>query len=194
VNLSDQSCCLCLPVGPFNLIKRFSLTEDGSIVKSRRKIDVAWCELDIEGLAKKFAADPRMKGKKLEFLAYQGPLDERPVENAELYSFAAWTRGILIPRAVLHLDRSPSFEIGMRFVRKNKVGKYVFELGRTHQGHAYYKGASGAPIAAPDGRIVSMVLGGSIKRNKIFGFPLADISSLLVLPAPAVENCDVGTG
>jgi hypothetical protein len=181
VDLSDQRCCLCLPVGPFTLLKRFSLSEDGSSVTAKRKIDVGWCELDIKKLTKQFTADPRLTGKTLEIPAYHGPLDERPVANAELYSFAAWNRGLLIPVGVLLLERSPSFEVGMRFVRENKHGKYVFKLGRSHQGHAYYKGASGAPIATPDGKIISMVLGGSSKRNEIYGLPLADYGSLLAL-------------
>jgi hypothetical protein len=181
VDLSDQRCCLCLPVGPFTLLKRFSLSEDGSSVTAKRKIDVGWCELDIERLTKQFTADPRLAGKNIEIPAYHGPLDESPVKNEELYSFAAWNRGLLIPAGALFFERSPSFEVGMRFVRKNKYGKYVFKLGRQHQGHAYYKGASGAPIAAPDGKIISMVLGGSVKRNEIYGLPLADYAPLLGL-------------
>lgn len=69
----------------------------------------------------------------------------------------------------------------MTFSGSNSEGLYVFKLARLHQGHPYYQGASGAPIAGPDGTIVSMVLQGCEKTNEIYGLPLAQYTRLLQL-------------
>jgi hypothetical protein len=49
---------------------------------------------------------------------------------------------------------------------------YEFQLSRPHQGAAYYQGASGSPIVDPEGKIVSMLLGGDPKRNILHGLPI----------------------
>ena len=52
------------------------------------------------------------------------------------------------------------------------TGLYKFELARKHQGHSYYKGASGAPIADPEGRIISMLVCGDEDEVFLYGVPL----------------------
>ena len=79
------------------------------------------------------------------------------------------------------VERSASYETCMAYTGSNPDGRYVFKLARAHQGHEYYRGASGAPIVSPEGVIVSMVLGGCEKKNEIYGLPLAKYTPLLNL-------------
>ena len=75
-----------------------------------------------------------------------------------------------------------SFEIGMRYrSTRSKDDVYEFELDRPHQGHEYYYGASGSPIADETGQIVSLLLGGDPQENLLFGVPLARFNSVLGL-------------
>ncbi len=38
-----------------------------------------------------------------------------------------------------------------------------------HPGHEFFKGCSGAPIIGEDGKVVSLVSGGSLETNEIYG-------------------------
>jgi hypothetical protein len=69
----------------------------------------------------------------------------------------------------------------MTFEGTRRSGAYEFRLARKHQGHKYYKGASGAPIADEEGRIVALVLRGDPVRNLIIGAPIARYEGLLPL-------------
>jgi len=78
------------------------------------------------------------------------------------------------------LERRPAYEIGMEFSGEHpSEAAYVFKLARPHQGHDYYEGASGAPIADPTGKIVSVVLGGNPDANVIYGAKLANYAGLI---------------
>lgn len=170
---------LCIPIGPFTVLN--SITVHPSDEAKISDIDFGWCDIDVAKLEKEFQKDARLKGCKLEFQFYQGPLDASPVPNDEPYTFAAWNRATIIPAGTTFLERSPAYETCMTFSGVNSDGLYVFNLARPHQGHSYYRGASGAPIAAPDGTIVSIVLGGNETKNEIHGLPLAKYSPLLQL-------------
>ncbi len=136
---------------------------------------------DVARLQQEFQKDARLKGHKLEFSFYRGPLDQTPALNDEPYTFAAWNRALIIPAGVTLVERSASYETCMAYTGSNPDGRYVFKLARAHQGHEYYRGASGAPIVSPEGVIVSMVLGGCEKKNEIYGLPLAKYTPLLNL-------------
>lgn len=179
VVLETERKVMCLPLGPFTVLSTIS-------TRSRDKakvtdIDFGWCGFDVARLQQEFQKDARLKGHKLEFPFYQGPLDSVPVLNDEPYTFAAWNRAIIIPAGVTFLERSAAYETCMTYSGSNPDGLYVFKLARRHQGHEYYGGASGAPIVGPDGVIVSMVLGGCEKKNEIYGLPLAKYTPLLNL-------------
>ena len=179
VVLEAERKVLCVPLGPFTVLASFNLNAAGKPEVS--EIDFGWCDFDFEKLQQHFQKDARLKGHKLEPQFYQGPLDHTPVLHTEPYTFAAWNRTTLIPLGSLFLERAPAYETCMTFTGTNSEGNYVFKLARLHQGHAYYHGSSGAPIAAPDGTIVSMVLGGCEKSNEIYGLPLANYARLLHL-------------
>jgi hypothetical protein len=69
----------------------------------------------------------------------------------------------------------------MLFEGETPDGRYTFSLSGDHKGHAYYQGASGAPIAAPDGTIVSMLIGGREETNSIYGANLSRYVPLIGL-------------
>jgi hypothetical protein len=170
---------LCVPVGPFTLLKRIKICPG---CKSKAlNIDFAWADFDISALRRRFTEDPKLKGQQLGLNFYNGPLDCVPILHDEPYTFAAWNRGTLEQLGSLFLRREASYETCLEYTGKNRSGNYVFKLARPHMGHKYYKGASGAPIASPEGMIVSMVLGGHRRKNEIYGCPLAEYIQLLGL-------------
>jgi hypothetical protein len=179
VVFQDERKTLCIPVGPFTLIKRIVIRPGGNPKTSN--IDFAWCEFDVEQIRRRFNEATLLKARQLEIQFYNGPFDCVPILRDEPYTFAAWNRGTLISLGSLFLERQASYETCMTYTGKNSKGNYIFKLARPHMGHKFYKGSSGAPIAAPDGRIVSMVLGGNIRTNEIYGLPLAQYDNLLGL-------------
>ena len=46
---------------------------------------------------------------------------------------------------------------------------YYFKMPEKHPGHELFEGCSGAPIIGEDGKVVSLVSGGCIKKNEIYG-------------------------
>lgn len=179
VILAQDRTTLCIPIGPFTLLKSIRLRPGGNSKTSN--IDFAWADCDIGTLQTLFKNDDKLKGQKLELQFYSGPLDCVPVLHDEPYTFAAWNRGTLVPLGSLFLQREVAYETSLEYTGKNRSGNYVFKLARTHMGHKYYQGASGAPIASPEGKIVSMVLGGNVKTNEIYGLPIAEYTNLLGL-------------
>jgi hypothetical protein len=177
VVLESDRTTMCVPVGPFTLLKSIRIRPGK---KSRAlNIDFAWADFDLSAMKRLFVEDPKLKGHQLELNFYNGPLDCVPILHDEPYTFAAWNRGTLVPLGSLFLQREAAYETSLEYTGKNRSGNYVFKLARPHMGHKYYKGASGAPIASPEGKIVSMVLGGHIKKNEIYGLPLAEYTQLL---------------
>ncbi len=107
-----------------------------------------------------------------------GPLDEEP-STQEVYGFASWSQVELIEDNAT-LFRNEAYECFMEFVERDQVTDlYTFKLSREHQGHDYYHGASGAPIADPTGKIVSIVIRGCEAGNLIYGTALSDYSEFL---------------
>lgn len=145
-----------------------------------RTIDLAWAELDVERVRARLLDEPRLAGRKHDLPTYHGPLDGVPTAAAG-YGFAAWNR-VQFHVAMATLVREPSYEFDMEYAGiEPETGLYQFKLARKHQGHPYYKGASGAPIADGTGRIVSLVLGGDGEADIIRGLPLARYSAVMGL-------------
>lgn len=102
--------------------------------------------------------------------AYLGALKTTPNDEL-LYAFGAWNRDTLLPGRVL--ERSASYESHMRFLGEDEHGCYRFGLNGLHQGHDFYRGASGAPIVDERGFVVALLAGGDVKESVLRGVPLA---------------------
>ncbi|MCI5107387.1 MAG: hypothetical protein MRY76_11785 [Pseudomonadales bacterium] len=61
---------------------------------------------------------------------------------------------------------------GLKFDRTENDVHY-FKMPEKHPGHDFFKGCSGAPIIGDDGKIVSLVSGGCIESDEIYGSNLA---------------------
>ncbi|MFT5296632.1 MAG: hypothetical protein ACI9YH_002652 [Colwellia sp.] len=57
---------------------------------------------------------------------------------------------------------------GLKYDRSENNMHY-FKMPENHPGHEWFEGCSGAPIIGKDGKVVSLVSGGSIKDNEIYG-------------------------
>jgi hypothetical protein len=147
---------------------------------SPEPLDIAWTELSIAKLRETLSADDRLKDVTWSLPAYTGPVDVEP-SSSEPYGFAAYSR-VEFHQDISRLLREEAYEVGMQFVGIDpKHDLYKFKLARNHQGDAYYKGSSGAPIADPTGKIVAIVVCGSEADNIIYGFPINRIGNLLNL-------------
>lgn len=121
---------------------------------------------------------------------YQGPLDGIPNAD-EPYFYCARNQAkayVLFEKMVL--DRENSFEPFMNYDGIETEppaqggpdfrGCYRFRVARkVPKGHDFYKGASGAPIIASDGAVISLVQGGDAVGT-IYGVPLASALKELV--------------
>jgi hypothetical protein len=139
------------------------------------KEDFGWAEIDMAKIEANFHKDRSMGDATLIIPHYQGPLDTPPDPKIPC-GFAAY-KAVEYHEPVRKLWREPRYEINMQFVgRDEKNGLYKLALPRRHQGHDYYRGCSGAPIADATGRIVSLVIEGpeDEKEDVIWGSPLLD--------------------
>jgi len=90
-------------------------------------------------------------------------------QRGKRYGFA----GLTMPQFdAYHLIQNLTVETYL-FFDKEKGPFYLFNLGKTHPGHEFYSGCSGAPIIDEEGNLVSLVIGGDIKDNVIFGIDLS---------------------
>ncbi len=167
---------LHLPLRDIQLLAQID-TDGGTV----QKIDLAWARISHEDCKAALDSFPKTQKQPIEFPVYRGPLDEEPSHDSP-YGFAAWNRAELHQHDVSILASEPSFEVGMTYNGiSNDDSLYVFELARAHQGNEYYCGASGAPIADEEGRIIALVTKGDPKENLIYGVPLARYHSILGL-------------
>ena len=67
------------------------------------------------------------------------------------YEFTRDINGLILPTYCC-------VEVGMELVEQTERLN-IFKLARPHQGDEYYQGASGAPIADPEGQITSILIG-----------------------------------
>lgn len=129
--------------------------------------DISWARLDVDSSA---------LGREPELPIYNGPLDSIPHEG-ESYAFAA------VNRDELHVDarvmlREPAFEAYMTLAALHP-SEVIFSLARKHQGHEYYRGASGAPIADRSGALVGILVGEGARENELRAASLARFISAM---------------
>lgn len=140
------------------------------------EVDLFWVEIELEKRRAELHADPNNEGPRFNPEVYSGSLGFVP-SAAGLYTFAAYNRAEFIGRWIVGLERQLTTETmtfdGFEEKRHDRLNLYRFRLIDGHKGHEVYEGASGAPIATTDRKIVSIVLHGDPAENVIWGLPLA---------------------
>lgn len=105
---------------------------------------------------------------------------EAPVLHSELveepniltsYGFSGNIRPDLLPDQNAIVTDHHIYH-GLKYDRTENNMHY-FKMPEEHPGHDYFEGCSGAPIIGEDGKVVSLVSGGLIESNEIFGCNLA---------------------
>ena len=153
--------------------------------KAPRRLDIAWSRMDsFEALDD---VEERSFDDSSVLPIYRGPLSEKPLSD-QAYGFASWSH-VEYHKPVGQLLREAAYEVGMQYdgtqqVSLSRKAKGTQEVHRLkldceHQGHDYYEGASGSPIADPEGKIVSVLIGGSEKEDIVYGFPIQTVCSLI---------------
>jgi hypothetical protein len=142
-------------------------------------LDVAWATLDLDRISKTLGASGLQKPR-IDLPVYQGPTNLAP-DTSTTYAFVAHNRGFF-DKNRSELVRDRAFEFGMRYDGRSARNRlYRFKLAEEHQGHDYYRGASGAPIADETGTIVSILVSGCPEDNAVYGFPIAEYSGMIGL-------------
>jgi len=140
-------------------------------------IDVAWCRIDLDRIRAALTKINPDNPPTVNLPVYKGPLD-RELDPDAAYGYAAWNHGWVDGNLRKYVVE-PSFEVGMRYVGRSENGLLTFSLARQHQGDEYYQGASGSAIAAEDGTVVSILLGGNRDKNVLYGLDLSKYAPLL---------------
>ncbi len=146
--------------------------------KKLQDMDIAWAKVNLESFQKAVSGDKRLKGKSFEYMYYQGPLEESPNVN-DPHLYAASNRVTLFPApGKMCLERDYSHEYEMEYTGTREDGLYVFSIPK-HKGHDYYKGASGAPIIEPSGKVLAILVRGCETKNELYGYPLKGVLNLI---------------
>jgi hypothetical protein len=170
-----------LPLNGVFHTERITLRPGTFEIEKQEEIDFGWCKLDLDAAKRKMANDPLLVGKKIELPIYNGPAADNPEKDLP-YGYAAWNRGLIIEGYARFLERKLSYELALEFDgRDSTTSLYKFRLARAHQGKDYYEGASGAPIADPTGKIVSLLVGGIGGTDFLVGLPLSNYISFVDL-------------
>jgi hypothetical protein len=85
------------------------------------------------------------------------------------YAFVGHTQPEIIPNHAIHTVYMTHLDYEYK---KTDGWKYIFEPPVKHPGHKYYKGCSGAPIIDDGNNIVSLLVGGNIRKNEVYGINL----------------------
>ncbi len=95
--------------------------------------------------------------------------------SSEEYAFFGLTQGlqagVLFECVPIHVSR-------LKFCGENQRS-LIFELPYAHPGHDFFKGCSGAPIVDSRGRLVSLVQSGSLRSNRVLGYPLSKYAAAI---------------
>jgi len=170
-NVTADGKTLLLELGGPGSIQQARPARDGGT--ELKDTDFAWINLDIEALSQKLRSggvDP----KEVNLPVYRGDFSQNPASQ-HIYGFAASIpKGYHPPSGDLVMRQA--CELYMRYdgvqSEGDYAGSYRFALARNHQGHDYYHGSSGAPIADEEGHIVALVRSGDAKAGIVFGCPL----------------------
>lgn len=169
-----------------------------AIGESGERIDLSWSEIHVQRLQEEFNADPLLADKCWQPLVYQGPLDLEPIPG-EAYGYAAWNQATRQPLqnptcAQVNLNtevlvRKATFEIGMDFLGTDTSGLQRYKPTQPKDPNKQYHGASGAPIARPDGGIVAVAVRYDDKRHEILGVPLSKYAHLIGIKPRKGPDC-----
>ena len=166
----DGTCLI--PIGEPGSMDESTLV--GERISEPRDTDFAWAHIDLDALKRSMPAT--LKGATVP--VYRGTF-EPPPSGDRAYGFAAWIGDWFHPRSQ-ELGLRLAFELYMKFDGTQQDGEFAgfdrFLLARDHQGHDYYYGASGAPIADEQCQIVALVAGGDRTAGVIYGCPLQEFS------------------
>jgi hypothetical protein len=99
---------------------------------------------------------------------FNDDLSSKPI-SGKRYGFAGLTKPKYINRVTLVQEYTIETEI---IFDREEDDYYIFKLLKQHPGHEFYKGCSGAPIIDLDENLVSLVIGGNISKNEIYGINL----------------------
>ncbi len=132
-------------------------------------IDYAYSELPIDIYKKEIE-----KYKNIEFISYQHKFVK--AIKGEAYGFAVINDYAEFVKNGddYNLPSYCCYEIYLELVEQTDHINY-FKLARDFQGHEYYQGASGSPIANPEGAITSILIGGDDKLGLLKAFRLDNI-------------------
>lgn len=171
-SLTHEGQTLFVPVKGMIFWKRLRLDSPEQV----EDIDLAWGELDLEVLRDQLKAKGIAVDRPLGWVPYIGPI-ETP-DRDEAYGFSGVSSIDFVP-SFGEMHQTPAYELFLEYTGDDSQGdKYEFAMSRKHHGHEYYQGASGSPIAGPDGKIVSILLGGDEERNVLWGAKLLSYERL----------------
>ena len=103
-------------------------------------------------------------------------IEERPVFTVDqigeptkeiLYGFSGDIDPISLPDLNAFETKQLIYH-GLKYDRLENDMHY-FKLPEKHPGHKMFKGCSGAPIIGENGKVVSLVSGGCVEKNEIYG-------------------------
>jgi hypothetical protein len=133
-------------------------------------VDYAYCELPVEIYKQDIE-----KFIDVEFIVYKDKFIN--VMKNEAYGFAVvndYAEFVRSENGFL-LSSYCCFEVGLELVKQDENINY-FKLAGDFQGHEYYQGASGSPIADPEGAITSILIGGCQETGLLKATRLDNIS------------------
>jgi hypothetical protein len=169
----NESKTACIPVRGTWTLKRFTLGK-----QKAQKLDIAWAKVDVEDFQKAIGEVKGLTVRRSDFLIYHGPLEDRP-NPKEVYVYAAANRSELVSAlGKTHMVREYSYEYEMEYKGITKGGLYIFSIPK-HKGHKYYKGASGAPIIEPSGKVLAVFVQGLESKNELYGYPTTGLVELI---------------
>ena len=149
------------------------LNANAGTIDAARDVDFAWVNYNLPSLQAKIDVNPHGVETK-PFPALRTPPTRYP-NRSRPYGFAAAIASAYDPRTI-ELHTRQAYEACMAYDGDEATGEYAgcyrFKLARQHQGHEYYRGSSGAPIADEEGHPVALVAGGNAVENVIFATPL----------------------
>jgi hypothetical protein len=176
--VENECLTACIPIGGAWTLKKMTMGKS-----KLEQVDIAWAKVDLQSFQVAVSKDTRLKGKKFEYMLYQGPLEEIP-SSQDPHIFASWNRGTIISAlGKTFLERDFSFEFEMEYKGIEKEdGLYIFSIPK-HKGDKYYEGASGSPIIEPSGKIVAVLVKGCERKNEIYGYPMRGLVQLIKIGA-----------
>ncbi len=140
-----------------------------TIFHSHKDIDYAYSHLPIELIKSDIENIANV-----EIITYQDIFVK--AKKTEAYGFAVWNNYELVKMGdTLTLPRYCCYEVGLTLVKQDEHINY-FKTARQIQEHEYYRGASGSPVADPEGRITGILIGGTDPIEYLRVFRLDNIN------------------